>query len=466
MDQLVTSGDVLPPAGTVVEIFTGSNGYQALDLDVQASVIDKGNYMYSSGGTPGSMTSLGGDTLPNSLFRTSKPPWFGNLAWPPFDPTAPNSAAYDRIPAGYRFLRGVDPPGVSATTPPTVTTPPTATTPPPATTPPTTIPGAATSGSTIYIGETGVLASPDSNNANLLLAQQATLTQTAIVQGLSFYVTNATGSLILGIYDATGPNGGPGALRAQTETFNPTAGWNAKNVITPVSLPAGTYWLAYLPSSNGLGFVKNLSGLTKHYQYPFGPMPSTFSTSPTSAVVHWSLFASLVTSAQPPATTPPTTIPGAATSGSTIYIGETGVLTSPDSNNANLLLAQQATLTQTAIVQGLSFYVTNATGSLILGIYDATGPNGGPGALRAQTETFNPTAGWNAKNVITPVSLPAGTYWLAYLPSSNGLGFVKNLSGLTKHYQYPFGPMPSTFSTSPTSAVVHWSLFASLVTSP
>lgn len=51
---------------------------------------------------------------------------------------------------------------------------------------------------------------PDSGNGNLLLAQDAVLSQPGTLQSLSFYVT-AAGRLRLGLYDATGPGGGPGA---------------------------------------------------------------------------------------------------------------------------------------------------------------------------------------------------------------------------------------------------------------
>ena len=50
--------------------------------------------------------------------------------------------------------------------------------------------------------------------------------------------------------------GAPGALKASTASFTPVAGWNTQVVTTPVALPAGTYWLSYLPSSNALGFRK------------------------------------------------------------------------------------------------------------------------------------------------------------------------------------------------------------------
>jgi PKD repeat protein len=50
--------------------------------------------------------------LPNSLVHASKPAWFGNLTWPPFNPTNVSAAAVSptNIPAGYRFVFGMDPP--------------------------------------------------------------------------------------------------------------------------------------------------------------------------------------------------------------------------------------------------------------------------------------------------------------------------------------------------------------------
>ena len=141
---------------------------------------------------------------------------------------------------------------------------------------------------------------------------------------------------------------------------------------------------------------------------------------------------------------------GSAQAQSVIVIGENAVLSAGDSGNGNLLAAQSATLTQAATVESLSFYVTAASGSLILGIYDATGPNGGPGALKASTKSFTPGTGWNTATVVTPVSLTAGNYWLAYLPSSNALSFVKtNASGNCVYYGYNFGSLPSKYSTSP-----------------
>jgi hypothetical protein len=153
---------------------------------------------------------------------------------------------------------------------------------------------------------------------------------------------------------------------------------------------------------------------------------------------------------------------------STITIGETNVLSIADSGNANLLAAQNATLPEPATIESLSFYVTQASGNLVLGIYDASGPNGGPGALKAQTNSFTPVVGWNTANVIAPVSLPAGTYWLAYLPSTNSLSFMKGLtSGVSiRYYSYQFGALPAQFSTSPSSDPNHWSFYGTLNPAP
>jgi hypothetical protein len=74
-----------------------------------------------------------------------------------------------------------------------------------------------------------------------------------------------------------------------------------------------------------------------------------------------------------------------AAGSSNITIGDTQVESADDDGNGNLVLAQGTTLPQTATIQTLSFYVTKASGDLILGIYDATGSNGGPGALKAYT---------------------------------------------------------------------------------
>lgn len=110
-----TAGDVLPAASTVVNVYMQPGGYQERDLDVEASTTEKGNYLYGTDGAAGSMSSLGGDTLPDSFFRSAKPTYFGALAWPAFDPASPVSD-YEAIPAGYRWINAASPPAPSGGT--------------------------------------------------------------------------------------------------------------------------------------------------------------------------------------------------------------------------------------------------------------------------------------------------------------------------------------------------------------
>ena len=111
----------------------------------------------------------------------------------------------------------------------------------------------------INIGETTVLSTADNGNGNLLVAQQATLPVTSVLQSMSFYVTNAAGKLRLGVYDSSGPGGGPGNKVAETAEISPVNGWNTATT-SPTVLGAGTYWLAYFPSSSSLAFLKNPNG--------------------------------------------------------------------------------------------------------------------------------------------------------------------------------------------------------------
>ena len=79
--------------------------------------VERGNTRYGTTLIEGNWNSFSGKqdwtiaptTIPNSLFLSSKPAWFGDLAWPPIDPTKPVTNDPTIIPAGYRFIHGVDP---------------------------------------------------------------------------------------------------------------------------------------------------------------------------------------------------------------------------------------------------------------------------------------------------------------------------------------------------------------------
>src|SRR6185437_11393668 len=93
------------------------NPLQEFDLNVNNTMIKQGNYDYLTNSIVWD-PNISDHSIPNSYFRTSKPSFFGSLTWPPFDPANPPGAFNDtnisRIPAGYRYVHGIDPPGVSA----------------------------------------------------------------------------------------------------------------------------------------------------------------------------------------------------------------------------------------------------------------------------------------------------------------------------------------------------------------
>jgi len=151
----------------------------------------------------------------------------------------------------------------------------------------------------LNIGDSTIENTDDDGNGDLLVAQSATLSEAMMLESLSFYVTTAAGQLRLGVYASDGPSGGPGTKLAETAEFTPSVGWNTESA-TAVELSAGTYWLAYFPSSNGLHFRKQ-PGVTssKYYSLTYGALPSTFSTSPNTSSSRWSLYATLATIEEP-----------------------------------------------------------------------------------------------------------------------------------------------------------------------
>ena len=161
-------------------------------------------------------------------------------------------------------------------------------------------------GGTFTMGLTSIAPSDNSGDGNYLIAYKTTLPQSGTVQSLSFYVTSASGQLRLGIYDATGSGGGPGALVAQTAAFTPTTGWNTQPVTSQVTLPAGTYWLAYNPSSNSLGFKTDFNGNgsnTYLSSYSFGTLPNSYPSGQYTSANTWSFYATLSPASAPPAPT-------------------------------------------------------------------------------------------------------------------------------------------------------------------
>lgn len=93
------------------------NSFQfGIDYNVAATMIRHGNFHHGYSSGPEWDSGIADHSLPDSLLYSSKPAWFGNLAWPPIDPanppmTANNATFATTNPAGYRFVNGVDPTG-------------------------------------------------------------------------------------------------------------------------------------------------------------------------------------------------------------------------------------------------------------------------------------------------------------------------------------------------------------------
>ncbi|HEY8073641.1 MAG TPA: hypothetical protein VIF62_06020 [Labilithrix sp.] len=145
-----------------------------------------------------------------------------------------------------------------------------------------------------------------------------------------------------------------------------------------------------------------------------------------------------------------------------VKFGETNVLTVDDTGAQDMVFAQDADLAQTAQLVSISLYVKNPSGNVRLGIYDASGPDGGPGAKLAESDMAAATMGWMTLPVISPVTLNAGKYWLAFASDDNNLVFEKagDGTGNLATMQNGFGPMPDTFDDMPNTDTDHWSLYA------
>jgi hypothetical protein len=263
------------------------------------------------------------------------------------------------------------------------------------------------------------------------------------------------GSTAGGPYTVTAASGGVSGTASVTVTVPP--------VLTSISVSPASASVATNSTQQFTATAKDQLG------NPLVPQPAfTWAVSGGGAIDSSGLFTAGSTPGGPYTVMASSgSVSGAAsvtvTAASTFTIGETNILGIGVNGIANLLVAQQVTLGQTATILSMSFYVTTASGNLRLGIYDATGPGNGPGQLKAQTAAFAPTSGWNNQNVVSQVSLPAGTYWLAFLPSSNSLAIRAEETGSLKYYSYSYQALPATFSTSTVSQTAHCSLYATFL---
>jgi N-acetylneuraminic acid mutarotase len=143
----------------------------------------------------------------------------------------------------------------------------------------------------LVVGDPVTFAGDDSFHADTLIAEAVQLDEPAKILSLQLYVAAAAGKIRMGIYDASGPEGGPGTLVAQADENTAIEGWNAASISTPTVLQPGTYWLAFLPSDPGLHIRHSGTGSAIMAPFAFGPMPASYSTSGSPTTDHWSFYA-------------------------------------------------------------------------------------------------------------------------------------------------------------------------------
>ncbi len=116
-DSLCTNAYV---DNTVYSIGWNNNTYSLINDPVTVTTLYRhGNYDVVSKAVVWNSTNSD-HNIPASLCLSSRPSWFGNRPWPPFDPNSPLTAFPTNIPAGYRYVYGVDPPPANTSVHPPV----------------------------------------------------------------------------------------------------------------------------------------------------------------------------------------------------------------------------------------------------------------------------------------------------------------------------------------------------------
>jgi len=94
------------------------DGCQQLDRNVKATIIRHGNYDYVNNAVVWD-PNIADHTIPNSLYLTGEPSWWGDLPWPPIGPD--RNPMVGTIPAQQRFINASPTPTATATFTPTPT---------------------------------------------------------------------------------------------------------------------------------------------------------------------------------------------------------------------------------------------------------------------------------------------------------------------------------------------------------
>lgn len=132
-------------------------------------------------------------------------------------------------------------------------------------------------------------------------------------------------------------------------------------------------------------------------------------------------------------------------------IQATNYLTS-DSNNGDVLCAQQVFVQCDCIVESFHMRINTAVGVMRMGLYNVGN------ALLVDSGEFTPGTGLNTKT-IADFALGSGTHWLTHHPSSDSLAYVNSSGvhdGQSKTVADAYGALPATFPGGASSFGTDW----------
>ena len=133
-------------------------------------------------------------------------------------------------------------------------------------------------------------------------------------------------------------------------------------------------------------------------------------------------------------------------------IGYTTTGSATDGNNQNSIWVSSYALASTLTLESLSINFSAIAGTCRMGVYSNVG--GVPTTKLAETVEFTPVVGWNTIPVVIEVSLVAGTYWLAFLGSANGLTVrCETTGGTQRQATFTYGVLPITYPTFTTTTI-------------
>jgi hypothetical protein len=114
------------------------------------------------------------------------------------------------------------------------------------------------------------------------------------------------------------------------------------------------------------------------------------------------------------------------------------------SNLLGLIFTQKYTLGTGGTILSLSVSVATPAGSIILGIYDNNITSSGPGNLLAETPLLPSLSGLITSNVLVPVFLVPGDYWLAFSVTDNAI--TLHSDGISAAQSFGFTYFPGSLA--------------------